>query len=109
MTTRTPLPFSEIRKRNRSPWRQASDVSAVTLAPETPALLLCQSQPAGVDLSGTFPPQPIEKPHKMAAFRYQTDDRKPSDIHKNSTGIPLAFRYPSEFVKSPDDRLMPFR
>jgi len=94
MTTRTPFPGSEIQKRNRRPWRQASEVTAVTLALEAPALRPGQSRPAGVDLSRNFPPQHIEKPNKSAAFRYPTEVRKPSDIHKNSIEIQLAFRYP---------------
>jgi hypothetical protein len=102
MTTRTPLPCPQIQNRNKGPWRGLSGISAATLAAEAPTLLPCDPVHAGVDLKHRFQVQPVENAHKLAAFRYRTDARKPSDIQGNSTGIQIAFRYPSEFHMTPE-------
>jgi hypothetical protein len=109
MMTRTLLPCPQFQNRNKGPWSGLSENSAVTLADEAAAPLPLDPAHAGVDLECRFPIQPIKNAHKLTAFRYQTDDRKPTDIHRNSTGIPLAVRYPLEFMMTTDHRLMPFR
>lgn len=98
MTRRRFQPRNEILARAQSPCAGLRSIKEPEPRGNPEAPFPAKIYPPGVDFNFAQPCALSQNRYILAAFRYLSGFRKPSDTFRNSNGIRKAFRQPKEFL-----------